>query len=552
MYLPRRKIITVFLVGATVDMAGLLSETMIAVSLPIIGADLNAGSQVSWFANAYYVTSTACQMLYGRMSDIWSRKSVLFVLMFIFFIGNVGSAFANNFIKLIVFRAISGIGGGGLPTVAQVIVSDIVSLRQRGKYQGILGATVAISYAIGPIVGGLFSEHATWRWIFRACLPFTAFSAALVYFFMPLKPNEGDWRRKLALVDYLGSVLILSASTLLVLSLTWGGVSYPWNDKRVLGTLIGSICSAIAFIIWEWKGPQFPLMPLYIFRNRVVVGAAVTQWINGFLTTVQLFYLPTFYQTVYGYSPVKSGLLLLPITVVQTFTSTFSGLLVTWKGRYRELILSGWAMWAVGLGLLATLNEHSTLSQQIGYSILTGIGVGQTFQPSLVAVQGALERKDMALVTAMRSFVRNLGGSLGLAITGTIVNNVLSSHLREVNLSDDQRKEILNHPASSRGLDSVVYAQVLEGYRKGFRFVFIILASLAVFSFITAFFLMPHRDLNRPDDEKLKEEGKEFIARLEGKKGTSPRKEESEQSSVDLREKQAVSHDQPMSGTQTA
>ncbi|KAF5379537.1 hypothetical protein D9615_006544 [Tricholomella constricta] len=531
-YLPRRKIISVFLACASVSIVGLLNETMIAVSLPVMGSELNAGSQVSWFATAYFITSTACQMLYGRLSDIWSRKTVLFALMFIFFIGNLGSAFSKTFIQLVIFRAIAGTGGGGLPTIAQVIVSDVVSLRQRGKYQGILGISVAFANGVGPVIGGLLSQHSTWRWIFRLTLPLTVVSAILVWFFMPLKPTEGDWRRKVALVDYVGAFLILSASGLIVLALTWAGGSYPWHDKHVIATLVIGLVTSIAFVLWEWKGPDVPLLPLRIFRKRVVIGAAITQWINGFLTVVQVFYLPTFYQATYGYSPVKSGLLLLPLTIVQTFASTAAGVLVSWKGRYRELILMGWAMWAVGLGLLATLDEDSNLSQKVGYSILTGIGVGQTFQPSLVAVQGALERKDMAIVTAMRSFVRNLGGSLGLAITGTIVNNVLSSHLKRIDLSDEERKRILDHPELARQLSPTVYAQVLAGYRKGFRLVFIILASLAVFAFVTAFFLMPHRDLDRPDDKKLKEEGKEFVARLKGKKEIIPKEE-----SPDLPEK---------------
>ncbi|KAF8075225.1 MFS general substrate transporter [Lyophyllum atratum] len=533
-YLPRRKIISVFMACASISIVGLLDETMIAVSLPVIGSELNAGSQVSWFATAYFVTSTACQMLYGRLSDIWSRKTVLFGLMFIFFIGNLGSAFSKTFIQLVVFRAIAGVGGGGLPTIARVIVSDVVSLRQRGKYQGILGVSVAFANGVGPLIGGLLSQHSTWRWIFRLTMPLTVVSAVLVWLFMPLKPTEGDWRRKVALVDYVGASLILSASVLLVLSLTWAGGSYPWNDRHVLITLVLGIGASVAFIVWEWQGPRFPLLPLYIFRERVVIGAAVTQWVNGFLTVVQVFYLPTFYQTAFGYSPVKSGLLLLPLTVVQTFTSTAAGILVTWTGRYRELILLGWAMWAIGLGLLGTLDERSSLAQQVGYSVLTGVGVGQTFQPSLVAVQGALHRKDMAIVTAMRSFVRNLGGILGLAVTGTIVNNILSSHLKGLDLSDEVRKNILDHPGLSRNLAPEIYAEVRAGYRKGFRLVFIILAGLAVFSFVVAFLIMPHRDLDRSDDKRLEQEGKDFVAKLKEKKKITPNEENRE-----LPEKQA-------------
>ncbi|KAJ7082899.1 MFS drug transporter [Mycena belliarum] len=511
-YLPRRKIITVFLACASVGTVGLLDETMISVALPTISSDLGAGSQISWVAAAFFVTSTACQVLYGRLSDIWSRKTVLFALMFIFFIGNIASGFSRTFVQLLVFRAISGVGGGGLSTVAQIIVSDIVSLRERGKYQGILGASVAISYGCGPVIGGLFVEHATWRWIFWLTLPLTVASAVAVYLFMPLKTVDGDWKKKLQRVDFVGSLLVLIASTLVVLSLTWSSGSYKWQNPHVVAPLVVGCVITIAFVLWEWRVPAFPIIPMYIFRQRIVVGAAITQTINGFLTVVQVFYLPSFYQLAYGYSPVKSGLMVLPLTLVQTVMSTLSGLIVTATGRYRELILAGWAIWAVGLGLLATLNEHSSIGQQIGYSLLTGIGVGQTFQPSLVAVQGALDRKDMAVVTAMRSFARNIGGTIGLAVTGTIVNGVLSSYVSKLDISPELRQSIIDNPVAARSvLSPEALSRVIAGYHAGFRTTFIILASMAAFSFFVAFALMTHLDLHREDDAKLKAEGEAFV-----------------------------------------
>ncbi|KAJ7505632.1 cephamycin export protein cmcT [Mycena galericulata] len=527
-YLPRSKIITVFLACASVGTVGLLDETMISVALPTISSDLGAGSQISWVAAAFFVTSTACQVLYGRLSDIWSRKIVLFALMFIFFIGNIASGFSRSFVQLLVFRAVSGIGGGGLSTVAQIIVSDVVSLRERGKYQGILGASVAISYGCGPVLGGLFVEHSTWRWIFWLTLPLTVLSAAAVHFFMPLKTVEGDWKEKLRRIDFVGSLLILFASTLLVLSLTWASGSYEWQNSHVTATLVLGCVVSVAFVLWEWKFPPFPVIPMYIFKKKIVVGAGITQTINGFLTVVQVFYLPTFYQLAYGYSPVKSGVMLLPLTLIQTVASTGSGLIVTATGRYRELILAGWAIWAVGLGLMATLNESSTLAQQVGYSLLTGIGVGQTFQPSLVAVQGALERKDMAVVTAMRSFARNIGGTIGLAITGTIVNSILRNYVSKLDISADLRRSIVDNPVSARsGLSPEVLSRVIAGYHKGFRTTFIILASLAAFAFFVALALMSHQELHRDDDARLKAEGEAFVM---GTRVRQPGSREAEQS----------------------
>ncbi|QRV85622.1 major facilitator superfamily transporter [Ceratobasidium sp. AG-Ba] len=515
-YLPRRYVIQVFLACASVGMTGLLDETMVAVALPLIASDLNTGSQISAVATAYFITSTACQMLYGRISDIWSRKSVLLALLVIFFLGNLASSLAQTFTQILVFRAIVGVGGGGIGTVAQIIVSDVVSLRQRGKYQGILGASVALANGVGPLIGGALASTSTdgWRWIFRVELPLTVFSAAGVIFFMPLKPVEGGVMGKLAKVDFVGAGLALLGTTLLVLGISWGGSEYTWKSGHVIGTLVGGGVSAVAFVLWQWKGATIPLMPLHIFKNRVVVGGVSTHTLNGFLTVVQVFYLPTFYQTVYGYSAVKSGAMILPIVLVQTAVSTLSGIIISLTGRYRELILCGWATWAIGLGLITTFNAHTSLAKQIGYSIIVGLGVGQTFQPSLVAIQGAVERREMAVITSVRMFVRNLGGTVGLAICGTVVNVIFRKHLATLDLPPSTLAQIIDNPVLARlSVDPETLDQIVEGYRQGFRVVFIILVSVAGLGLALASGLMVNYTLHRDDDAALKDAGRKFLER---------------------------------------
>lgn len=291
-------------------------------------------------------------------------------------------------------------------TVAQMIVSDVVPLRQRGKYQGILGAVVAISNGIGPVIGGALSSisHDSWRWIFRLNLPLTALTTLCVLFFMPLRKVQGDWRVKLKAVDFVGIFLALGGTAVLLLGLNWGGGQYTWDSAHVIATIIVGCAVSVAFVLWEWKGTSSPLVPMHIFKARIVNGASLTMFINGWNFLVQVYYIPTFYQLVFGYSTVKAGALLLPITLMQSMypranrllirteesqlltkslaiSSTFSGLVVHWVGRYRECILFGWIIWAVGLGLISTLNQSSGLGKQIGYGILTGLGVGNTLQP---------------------------------------------------------------------------------------------------------------------------------------------------------------------------
>ncbi|KAG2416603.1 hypothetical protein HFD88_007818 [Aspergillus terreus] len=514
-YVPPRTIITIFLACSTVDLIALMDQTTLAASLSIIGNALHASDQTSWISGGYFVTSTCFQLLYGRLSDIWSRKLVLFVGLFIFFTGSLAASLAQSATQLIVFRAWTGVGGGGLMTVAQMIVSDVVPLRERGKYQGILGAVVAIANGIGPVIGGALAATAPdgWRWIFRLNLPLTALCAACVFWFMPLRKVTGDWRVKLAAVDFAGAALALGGTAVLLLGLNWGGGEYAWRSAQVVATLVvgGVVCAL--FVVWQWKGARYPLVPMHIFASRIVNGACLTMFINGWNFLVQVYYIPTFYQLVFGYSTVKAGAMLLPITLMQTVSSTVSGLVVHWVGRYRECILFGWMIWAVGLGLFSTLDKSSGLGKQIGYGLLTGVGVGNTLQPALIAVQAGVDRRDMAVVTSFRNFVRNLGGTLALAIAGTIINNMVGSSISSLGLSDSEQRAFLSSPQnylSKLPADEAEHARALliPAYKRGFRIIFLIGAALAALAFVLAFVLMPQVGLKRDDDEKLKAEGR--------------------------------------------
>ncbi|CAG8948605.1 unnamed protein product [Penicillium salamii] len=533
-YVPKRTIITIFLACSSVDLLALMDQTTLAASLSIIGNALGASDQTSWISGGYFVTSTCFQLLYGKLSDIWSRKLVLFVGLAIFFFGSLAASLAQTATQLIVFRAFTGVGGGGLMTVAQMIVSDVVPLRERGKYQGILGAVVAIANGIGPVIGGALASISkdSWRWIFRLNLPLTALTTLAVLFFMPLRKVTGDWKVKLKAIDFFGALLALGGTSVLLLGLTWGGGEYEWNSAHVIATLVVGVAISIAFVGWQWKGTSTPLVPMHIFKGRIVNGACLTMFINGWNFLVQVYYIPTFYQLVFGYSTVKAAAMLLPITLMQTVSSTGSGLIVHWVGRYRECILFGWIIWAVGLGLFSTLDKHSGLGKQIGYGILTGVGVGNTLQPSLIAVQAGVERRDMAVVTSFRkqvplqnrsvqiltsySFVRNLGGTLGLAIAGTVINNIVSSSISVLNLDETESRSLLSSPQNYLSKLSAEEAEhvrdvLTPAYQRGFRIIFIIGASLAALAFFLAIWLMPQVALNRADDQALKEEAKKRV-----------------------------------------
>ncbi|THC99219.1 hypothetical protein EYZ11_001307 [Aspergillus tanneri] len=491
-YVPKSTIITVFLACSTVDLVALMDQTTLAASLSIIGNALHASDQTSWISGAYFVTSTCFQLLYGRLSDIWSRKIILFVGLGIFFVGSLAASLAQTATQLIIFRAFTGVGGGGLMTVAQMIVSDVVPLRERGKYQGILGAVVALANGIGPVIGGALAsiDDDSWRWIFRLNLPLTAITTLSVLFFMPLRKVTGDWKVKLQAIDFFGAFLALGGTAVLLLGLTWGGGEYPWQSAHVIATLVVGVAVCVAFVLWQWKGTAIPLVPMRIFQSRIVNGACLTMFVNGWNFLVQVYYIPTFYQLVFGYSTVKAGAMLLPITLMQSISSP----LVSPLFLPRDVKLTPCSR------LFSTLDSSSGIGKQIGYGILTGVGVGNTLQPSLIAVQAGVDRREMAVVTSFRNFIRNLGGTLGLAIAGTIMSFLSSpqSYLSELPLHEAERVRSLLIPA----------------YKKGFQIIFIIGAALAALAFFLAAWLMPQVTLNRADDEKLKEEGRQ---RVQGK-----------------------------------
>ncbi|EKG13587.1 hypothetical protein MPH_09267 [Macrophomina phaseolina MS6] len=239
--------------------------------------------------------------------------------------------------QLILFRALTGIGGGGLVTGSQMVVSDVVPLRDRGKYQGILASAMAIANAVGPILGGVLASQSSqsWRWIFRLNMSLTAFMVLAVTFFMPLRRVQGSWKVKLKAIDFFGAFLALAASTVLTLGFTWAGGQHPWMSVQVVSTLAVGGLASVSFVLWQWRGAKLPLIPVHMFKSKLICGACVTMFIHGWIFMVQMFYIPTLYQLIYGYSAAEAGLLLLPVTLAQPFCGSISGAITSWTGRYK-------------------------------------------------------------------------------------------------------------------------------------------------------------------------------------------------------------------------
>ncbi|PPQ65731.1 hypothetical protein CVT24_011764 [Panaeolus cyanescens] len=522
--LPFRKIVPCFFGLALCIVVSTLDSVVVATSLPTISVAFNAGSFVSWVPSAYLLTSTSFQPLYGRFSDIFGRKVAISIAMCFFMLGNLLAGFSKTIIQLIVFRGIAGVGGGGIVSMAQIVISDIVSLRERysrrdrGKYQGIVGGVIALGYAIGPVIGGALSQKASWRWSFWISVPTSLSALLVVIFLLPLKPVSGDMISKLLAIDYVGMVLTLLGCILVILPIIWGGVTFPWSSPIVLGTLFSGVVIVIAFCLWEWKKARLPIVPMYIFKHSTVTGVYITMFVNGFVYFSTSYYLPQFFQAVLSATPIGAGVFLIPVLVSQMIVSWISGMIVSKTGKYRYIIHSGFTLWSVACGLISTINPDSHKSVIAVYMILAGCGAGQTLQTTTVAAQASVSRKDMSVVTAFRNFVRLLGGTLALAVGGTVVNNFLRNSMAALALDPAAITKIVNDPSllsspstyTELGLtEALVQTIRREGYTKGFRAVFIMNAVLTAIATIASITLIKHKELTRGDEDMLKQKAKE-------------------------------------------
>ncbi|EPQ54241.1 MFS general substrate transporter [Gloeophyllum trabeum ATCC 11539] len=529
-FLPTRQVITVYL-GLSVALAcSFLEQTIVATALPRIASDLHSGSESSWVPTAYLLTSLAFTPLYGRWSDIFGRKVVLLAALAVFFIFSLACALAQTMIQLIVFRAFQGIGGGGKvilkimlqsPSVSHV--SDIVSLKDRGKYQGINEAIAAVSNGVGPILGGVFSQYTTWRWAFWLNLPLGGAAIVVCLWLLPLKKVQGDMKSKLMKIDYVGSGLTILSSILLLVQSGRGGVTYPWLSAQVLVPLILGVIVLAGFVVWEARYAALPIVPVHIFKYRTVNGVYISTLLNGMTFFAVLYYVPQFLQLVQGEKPMQSSLLLLPFLCP-------IGQITARTGIYRPMVILGYALWTVGQGLLTMVNEHTSKGLIIGALLICGLASGFTFQTSLIACQAAVPRHDMAVVTGVRMFVRLFGSTITLAICATIINNTLRTALQPLNLSSDQLSAILNDPTiinansystSTIQLSDADRSAIVAGYSKGFTRVFYLTVAYTIIATLAAVFLIQQHELKRADDDELKKAAEELLRQKKMRKSGS-------------------------------
>ena len=485
-YLSHRQILIVL--GGL--MAGMLlaalDQSIVGTALPRIVSELGGLDKLSWVVTAYLLTSTASTPLWGKISDLYGRRPMFQAAILTFLVGSVLSALAQNMVELVAFRAVQGLGGGGLMALAFAVIGDIIPPRQRGRYQGYFGVVFGVASVAGPLLGGWFTDGPGWRWIFWINLPIGA--AALVVTSYALRMPKVRRNHK---IDYMGAASIVAAVSCLLLYMSWRGESAGWTEAWALVLLGASIALTGVFIFVESRASE-PIIPLRLFRNPVFTISNAFGLLAGFVMFGTIIYLPFYLQVVKGMSPTASGLAMLP-TVAGIFTSSIgSGQLITRTGRYKIYPIIGAAVIGFGVWLLSRLHADSTMWTVGLFAYVVGFGLGLTMATIMTAVQNSVQMRDMGTATSAVTFFRTMGGAIGTALFGAILTSRLSTHLAEVVPPEVMARipaGAVQNVTAIQKLPLEIKTPVIEAYVRALHDVFLAGVPFALVALVVVLFL---------------------------------------------------------------
>ncbi len=481
--LSKRQLRLTFLGLILAVLLAALDQTIVATALPTIVGDLNGLQHISWVITAYILAATIGLPIYGKLGDLFGRKYVFLIAIGIFLLGSVLSGLAQDMTQLIVFRALQGIGGGGLFIGAQAILGDVVSPRDRGRYMGLIGAAFGVASVSGPLLGGFITDNWDWRWIFYINLPIGALAIAVIM--TSLHTPRPEPRR--VRLDYVGTVLLAVASTAIILLTSWGGMTYGWNSPVIIGLGGTALVAAVLFVLVERRAAE-PIMPLALFRNRNFTLSTLIGMAVGIAMFSTIAYLPTFLQMVNGVSATASGLMMLPMTAGMLIASIGTGQLISRTGRYKVYPIIGPVILATGLLLLSRISDSTPYWFTALGMLVIGLGVGCMMQNLVLIVQNSLPRAVMGTGTSTTNYFRQIAATFGISLFGSIFISRLAEQLPSGAGAPVRDINALS-PAVLRALPAGAREAIAHAFAVALPPVFLIGVPIVAVAFVLAFFI---------------------------------------------------------------
>ncbi|MGW3331137.1 DHA2 family efflux MFS transporter permease subunit [Streptomyces rubiginosohelvolus] len=465
-----------------------LDQTIVSTALPTIVSELGGLDHLSWVVTAYLLAATAATPLWGKLGDQYGRKKLFQTAIVIFLIGSALCGVAQNMPQLIGFRALQGLGGGGLMVLSMAIVGDLVTPRERGKYQGLFGAVFGVTSVLGPLLGGFFTEHLSWRWVFYINLPIGVVALGVIAAVLHIPV-----RREKHTIDYLGTFLIAAVATSLVLIASLGGTTWAWSSPQIIGLAVLAVVLLVAFIAAERRAVE-PVLPLKLFRIRTFTLVAVISFVIGFAMFGAMTYLPTFLQVVHDITPTMSGVHMLPMVFGLLITSTASGQIVSRTGRWKVFPVLGTALTTAGLLLLHRLDESSSTWLMSVYFFVFGAGLGLVMQVLVLVAQNSVSYQDLGVATSGATFFRSIGAAFGVAVFGTIFTNRLTGRLTDALAGQPlppgiDAGSLAADPRALGQLPADLRPSVLSAYSTSITDVFLYASPVVLLAFVLAWFL---------------------------------------------------------------
>jgi EmrB/QacA subfamily drug resistance transporter len=459
-----------------------LDQTIVSTALPTIVGDLGGINHLSWVVTAYLVTSTVAMPLFGKLSDLYGRKICFQAAIGSFLVASALAGLSQTMGQLIVFRALQGIGGGGILALSFAIVGDIVAPRERGRYQGYTTSVFAVSSVVGPLLGGFFVDHASWRWIFYVNIPVGLVALVVVQTVLNLPRRHVSSHS----IDFVGAALLIAGVTSLLLVTVWGGTEFAWSSPVIAGLILAGVALLCAFCLWERRATD-PILPLRLFANptfRVTLG---TGFMLGLAMFSAIVFLPVYMQVVQGQGATSSGLLLLPFMGGILITATGAGQVISRIGRYKLFPVTGMAVLGLGFLLLSTMGTTTPRLVYSCFMFVTGSGVGLCMPVLVLAVQNAVDHRDLGTATSALTFFRSMGGAFGVAVLGALFNSRLTDLLSAIpraSLEGISAASLKASPATIRSLPTHARESVVAAYADAITTVFLVAAPVCVLALV--------------------------------------------------------------------